>query len=75
LKPAQANSSTRPYLEKTLHKKRVGGVAQGVGPEFKSQDCKKKKKEKKKDDLFINCGSASCTLRKTTGSSYFLSSD
>jgi hypothetical protein len=32
----------RPYREKTLHKKRrVGGVAQCVGPEFKSQYCKK----------------------------------
>jgi hypothetical protein len=26
----------RPYLERTHHKKRAGGVAQGVGPEFKS---------------------------------------
>jgi glutamine amidotransferase-like uncharacterized protein len=34
----------RPYLEKTLHKK-GGGVAQGVGPEFKPQYCKKKKKK------------------------------
>jgi hypothetical protein len=34
----------RPYLEKTHHKKRAGGVAQSVGPEFKSQNCKKKKK-------------------------------
>jgi hypothetical protein len=33
----------RPYLEKTLHK-RAGGVAQGVGPEFKPQYRKKKKK-------------------------------
>jgi hypothetical protein len=37
----------RPYLEKTLHKKKkkknAGGVAQGVGPEFKSQYRKKKK--------------------------------
>jgi hypothetical protein len=32
----------RPYLEKTLHKKRAGRVAQGVGPEFKSQYHKKK---------------------------------
>jgi hypothetical protein len=32
----------RPGLEKTLHKKRAGGVAQGVGPEFKSQHDKKK---------------------------------
>jgi hypothetical protein len=27
----------RPYLEKTHHKNWVGGVAQGVGPEFKPQ--------------------------------------
>jgi hypothetical protein len=39
---------TRPYLEKPIHKKRAGGVAQGEGPEFKSQYCKKKKKEKEK---------------------------
>jgi hypothetical protein len=25
----------RPYLRKTHQKKRAGGVAQGVGPEFK----------------------------------------
>jgi hypothetical protein len=35
----------RPYLEKTHHKKRTGRVAQGVGPEFKPQYCKKKKKK------------------------------
>jgi hypothetical protein len=28
-------------LRKTRHKKRAGGVAQGEGPEFKSQYCKK----------------------------------
>jgi hypothetical protein len=33
----------RPYLEKTLHKKRAGGMAQGEGPEFKPQYSKKKK--------------------------------
>jgi hypothetical protein len=27
----------RAFLEKTHHKKRAGGVAQGVGPEFKPQ--------------------------------------
>jgi hypothetical protein len=46
----------RPYLKKTLPKKNAGGVAQGVGPEFKPQHCKKKKKErkkKKKNDNFI----------------------
>jgi hypothetical protein len=25
----------RPYLKKSHHKKRAGGVAQGLGPEFK----------------------------------------
>jgi hypothetical protein len=35
----------RLYLEKTLHKNRVGGVDQDEGPEFKPQYCKKKKKE------------------------------
>jgi hypothetical protein len=31
----------RPYLEKNLSQKWAGGVAQGVGPEFKTQYCKK----------------------------------
>jgi hypothetical protein len=39
-KPALANSSTE-----THPKKRAGGVAQGVGPEFKPQYWKKKKKD------------------------------
>jgi hypothetical protein len=43
-KPARANSSVRPYLKKTHHRKRADGVAQGVGPEFKTQYCRKKKK-------------------------------
>jgi hypothetical protein len=34
----------RPYLKKTLHKKSAGGVAQGVGPEFKPHFHQKKKK-------------------------------
>jgi hypothetical protein len=33
----------RPDLEKNLSQKRAGGVAQGVGPEFKPQYQKKKK--------------------------------
>jgi hypothetical protein len=33
----------RPYLKKTHHKKRSGGVAPGVDPEFKPQYRKKKK--------------------------------
>jgi hypothetical protein len=40
----------RPYLEKTLHKK-AGGVAQGVGPEFKPHSNAKKKKKKKENVL------------------------
>jgi hypothetical protein len=43
-KPAWANSSTRPYLEKPFTKNKAGGVAQGEGPEFKPQYRKKKKK-------------------------------
>jgi hypothetical protein len=39
----------RPYLEKTYHKNRAGGVAQGEGPEFKLQYHKKKKKKKKEE--------------------------
>jgi hypothetical protein len=46
--PVWANKRLRPYLKKILHKKRAGGVAQGEGPEFKPQYCKKKKKKKKK---------------------------
>jgi hypothetical protein len=42
LKPARANSSVRPYLKKPFTK-RAGGVAQGIGPEFKPQYRKKKK--------------------------------
>jgi hypothetical protein len=34
----------RPYFEKNLHKKRAGGVAQGVGAEFKPPAPQKKKK-------------------------------
>jgi hypothetical protein len=33
----------KPYLEKSASQKRAGGVAQGVGPKFKPQYCKKKK--------------------------------
>jgi hypothetical protein len=40
LKSAPANSS-RPHLETHPSQKRAGGVAQGVGPEFKLQYCKK----------------------------------
>jgi hypothetical protein len=37
-------SPVRPYLEKYPSQKRAGGVAQGVGPEFKPRYCEKKKK-------------------------------
>jgi hypothetical protein len=37
LKPAWANSSQDPISKKTHHKKGVGGMAQGVDPEFKPQ--------------------------------------
>jgi hypothetical protein len=43
-KPAQAKKLVRPYLEKTLHKKRADGVARGAGPDFKPQYHKKKVK-------------------------------
>jgi hypothetical protein len=39
----QANSSQDPISKKSQHKKRAGGAAQGVGPEFKPQYCKKKR--------------------------------
>jgi hypothetical protein len=41
--PAWGNSSPDPLLEKNPSQKRAGGVAQGVGPEFKKQYRKKKK--------------------------------
>jgi hypothetical protein len=50
-KPAQANSSRNPISKNQSHKKRAGGVAQGIGPEFKPQNCKKKKKKEKKKTL------------------------
>jgi hypothetical protein len=40
LKPAQTNSSRNPISKKPFTKK-GDGVAQGVGPEFKPQHCKK----------------------------------
>jgi hypothetical protein len=39
----QANSSRDVILKKKKSQKRVGGVAQGVGPEFKPSAKKKKK--------------------------------
>jgi hypothetical protein len=46
-KPAWANSSWDPILKQPITKqKRAGGVAQGVGPEFKPSTTKKKKRSK-----------------------------
>jgi hypothetical protein len=42
LKPALANSSYLKKQNKTKLRKRPGGVAQDVGPEFKSQVLQKK---------------------------------
>jgi hypothetical protein len=44
-KPAQANSSQDPIWKKIPSQERAGGVAQGVGPEFKPQYCERKKKK------------------------------
>jgi hypothetical protein len=52
LKPAWANSSRDP-ISKNPSQKRAGGVAQGVGPEFKHPIPKKKKKKKKEE---ARCG-------------------
>jgi hypothetical protein len=46
-KPAQTNSSERPPILKNPSQKKAGGVAQGEGPEFKSQYHKKKVEFKK----------------------------
>jgi hypothetical protein len=45
LKPAQANNLRDPISE-IPNTKKDGGVAHGVGPEFKLQYCKKKKNKK-----------------------------
>jgi hypothetical protein len=44
LKPAPGKQLKRSYLEKTHHKNKAGGAAQGVGPEFKLQYHKKERK-------------------------------
>jgi hypothetical protein len=58
-KPAQANRS-RDLSQNTHHKKRAGGVAQGVGPEFKPQYHKKKKKRKEKKNFHKQPASEKC---------------
>jgi hypothetical protein len=57
----------RPYLGKTLHKNRAGGVAQGEGPEFKPQYCKKKKKRKKERNRLVGTVVHSCNPRYMGG--------
>jgi hypothetical protein len=47
-KPAQATSLQDLILKNPVTKNCAGGVAQGKGPEFKPQYCKKKKEKKKK---------------------------
>jgi hypothetical protein len=42
----KAHHKKKKKKEKRKKKKRSGGVAQGVGPEFKPQHCQKKKKGK-----------------------------
>jgi hypothetical protein len=49
-KPARANSSQEPIL-KQPSLKRAGGVAQGVGLEFKPQYCKEREKSRLKFKL------------------------
>jgi hypothetical protein len=44
----------RSYIEKPNSKKGAGGVAQGIGPEFKPQHCKKKKKCSKRRTTRMN---------------------
>jgi hypothetical protein len=41
-----------PISKKPITKKRAGGVAQGVDPEFKLQYCKKKKRNGPQSELF-----------------------
>jgi hypothetical protein len=42
LKLAQANNSWDVILKKKATKKKAGGMAQGIGPEFKAQYCQNK---------------------------------
>jgi hypothetical protein len=46
----------RAYLKQTCHKKRAGGVSQGVSPEFKPQYYKKKKKKEKNHYCYTHFG-------------------
>jgi hypothetical protein len=46
--------------KKKNHKKRAGGVAQGIGPEFKPQYQKKKKEKKNLGGLVCSCRVSHC---------------
>jgi hypothetical protein len=52
-KPAQTNSSQDP-ISKISNTKRAGGVAQGVGPQFKPQYCKKRKEKELKASIVVH---------------------
>jgi hypothetical protein len=52
-KSAQENSLGDPILKKKITKKSAGGVAQGIGPEFKPQYSKEKKKKKDASDSLV----------------------
>jgi hypothetical protein len=43
----------RPHLEKNPSQKRAGGVAQGIGPEFKLQYHTQKKSQNKQGNVYI----------------------
>jgi cyclophilin family peptidyl-prolyl cis-trans isomerase len=51
LKPATGKwfSFSRPYLKKSQHKTRAGGMVQGGDPKFKPQYSKKKKKKRERE--------------------------
>jgi hypothetical protein len=52
-KSAWANSSERHYLKKKKSQKWAGGVAQGVGLEFKPQNLKKKWNKNYRKDTYV----------------------
>jgi hypothetical protein len=72
-KPTQGNSSRDP-ISKNPSQKRAGSVAQGAGPEFKSQCHQKKKKKEKKTDknrqVQVKCGNFWFPTRPWQGCGY-----
>jgi hypothetical protein len=46
-KASPSKKFTQDPILKKPNRKRAGGLAQGVGPEFKSQDCNLKKRKKR----------------------------